>query len=251
MFRGKKHIAPPATKQLNRSPSLYSVIRANNNTVPIILTHFQDIMKGLTLDERVDKLFNLLDSSGNNLISLDELTKGLRDILKISVEDISDSDIVDIFHQMLDSGETEVSRASFDEFIQGGGNRINYRGFFTDCDIDEVSKKYYTSNRLWSTDVADKWVKRTRTDADSVSGVVGKKLAPCKYHQHILRACNLQGVLALVFQMKADIAFAGSKCTIGLKVESQRRLTMAQRALLVLTKAFVSDDKKNQEILFK
>lgn len=116
-----------------------------------------------------------------------------------------------------------------------------------------VRSSYTSPAKIWSTDVADKWLAKTR--AQSGGGPTANKglttLVPTRAHQHILRACNLQAALAEALSIDPDIAFKGSRCTPGLKIESQRRLTMVFRALLALCKAFVSGEPANQALMFK
>jgi hypothetical protein len=76
-------------------------------------------------------------------------------------------------------------------------------------------------------------------------------MKPCKFHQDLLRQCNLQRVLSEAILIDPDIGFKGSQCTIGLKVEGQRRLTLVSRALSMLYKSFVDENSENQEIMFK
>jgi hypothetical protein len=115
----------------------------------------------------------------------------------------------------------------------------NYNGIFVDCD-KSADGKYYRAQHIWHTDVATKWLKKPR-----------EKRVPCSFHQNILRGCNLQSVLREALVIDPDIAFKGSVCTVGLKVESQRRLTLVSRSIFTLYKAFVSENHENQETRFQ
>jgi hypothetical protein len=147
-----------------------------------------------------------------------------------------------------------------------------------DCDKSEDGT-YYRACRVWSTDVATKWLHKAHPNANkshsspasaeeeeaavaapntksrgstsSRSNSNSKNLKPCTYHQNILRGCSLEGVLREAIHMDPDIAFKGSKCTVGLKVESQRRLTVVKRALLALCKGFVAENPENQDLIFE
>jgi hypothetical protein len=174
--------------------------------------------------------------------------------------------------------------------------QANYSGRFTDCD-PSADGTYYRADRVWSTDVAAKWLNKTRplstrietapnasieavaagkSDAAAKDGIRGKhgptagkawqyaevaatggrgvnlgSSKPCKFHQDLLRGSNLQRVLSEAILINTDIAFKGSQCTVGLKVESQRRLTLVLRALAMLYKSFVDENPENQELMFK
>jgi len=165
-----------------------------------------------------------------------------------------------------------------------------------DCD-PSADGTYYRADRIWSTDVAAKWLNKTRplstrietapnasteavaagkTAAAVKNGIRGKhgvtagkawqyaevaatggrgvnlgSSKPCKFHQDLLRGSNLQRVLSEAILVNPDIAFKGSQCTVGLKVESQRRLTLVFRALAMLYKSFVDENAENQELMFK
>jgi hypothetical protein len=100
--------------------------------------------------------------------------------------------------------------------------------------------------------VGSKWKKAAASATAGRNNAVGERLfKPCAFHQNVLRGCNLQTVLSEAIHMDPDIAFKGSKCTVGLKLESQRRLTLVHRALLALYKAFVTANPENQELMFK
>ena len=148
-----------------------------------------------------------------------------------------------------------VRREAFVIFLEGGGCRSNYKGSFRDCDILESQQKPYESNDLWSKDVASKWLDKVRKGPEGAHeehlGKTPEALVPTLFHQQILKACNLQAILseALMF-LDPDIAWKGSRSTPGLKVESQRRLTMVMRGLLSLFKGFVSDCPDNQQSMF-
>jgi len=151
---------------------------------------------------------------------------------------------------------------------------VNYSGQFVDCEKSKDGT-YYRACRVWSTDVATKWLHKAHPNAnnshsspvaeeeeaaaaaqhtksrDSSSSSSSKNLKPCTFHQNILRGCNLEGVLKEAIHMDPGIAFKGSKCTVGMKVESQRRLTLVARALLALCKGFVAENPENQDLIFE
>ena len=182
---------------------------------------------------------------------------------------------------------------------------MDLSGRFIDYD-PSTDGSYYRVDRVWSTDVAAKWLNKTRPLSTrietapnaSIEAVAAGKVAakaafspfpgsaaattttgvritagnawqyvevaatggrainsgsmkPCKFHQDLLRQCNLQRVLSEAILIDPDIGFKGSQCTIGLKVEDQRRLTLVSRALSMLYKSFVDENSENQEIMFK
>jgi len=219
-------------------------LRPQNVLVGTLLTHFQTIMPHVPMDSRVAQLFKQLDSSQDGRLSKDEVRDGIRRILEVNEEEINEDELTSIFDAMRSNGEDYVNYVAFEGFIEGGGENRNYLGQFLDCDRGEEGK-IYSADRIWSTDVASVWTKRIRGEDGN------QPLWPSKYHQHVLRSCNLQAVLFSAFAIEADIAFTGSKCTVALKVESQRRLTQAKTALLTLAKSFVTGDFENQEILSK
>jgi hypothetical protein len=122
--------------------------------------------------------------------------------------------------------------------------KLNYQGYFKETDLQGNT---YECKGLWSLDVAAKWSKGG--DGSAVS--FGGKSCHDHHHQSILRACNLQAVLAEGLVMDHEIAWKGSICTEREKHESERRLTLAKRALLHLATAFVDGNRKNQEVLFE
>jgi len=101
----------------------------------------------------------------------------------------------------------------------------------------------YRSANLWSVDVAGRWGPRL------VRGNAKCLVEP--RHQDILRACNLQAILnECIEAVDPEIAWKGSICTEREKAESERRLTLAKRALLCLCTAFVQGNQENQGLLF-
>lgn len=65
-------------------------------------------------------------------------------------------------------------------------------------------------------------------------------------YQQLLRASSLGEVLSAATRMDVRIAFKGSNGDDGSKVESERRLSLCQRALMVLLAAYVSGNAANQ-----
>lgn len=91
--------------------------------------------------------------------------------------------------------------------------------------------------QVWAFDVATAW---------------GAHAAlPSPAAQATLRSVNLQATLTAAFDLDVELAWKGSVCTVKQKEESERRLTLAKRALLVLARAFVRGNAKNQALVFR
>jgi hypothetical protein len=118
------------------------------------------------------------------------------------------------------------------------GDDSSYCGHFAETDLQGNS---YETKTLWSLDVANKWGPLLRDKSSYIS----------KKNQDILRSSNLQEVLLESVMMDPEIAWKGSICTDREKAESERRLTMVKRALLVCCTMFASKNPRNQEIMFK
>jgi hypothetical protein len=235
----KNKLGKPITKG-----AALSGCRTRSVLVKVLLDHFEETMPDVVMDQRVQDFFGRLDVSKDGNLSKEELSDGIRRILNIGDDKLSDEEIDAVFNEMKDKDEDFVNYVAFEGFIEGGGSNSNYRGYFLDCEKG-LDGKIYSAERIWCTDVAAKWIKKSRGEDG------GPPLTPSPYHQRILRSCNLQSVISAALSMEADIAFTGSRCTVGLKVESQRRLSMVKSAALVLAKHFVTEDEVNQEVMFK
>jgi hypothetical protein len=216
--------------------------RSHNIMVGILVHRFEEMMPEVETDSRVQAFFDKLKLEKLNY---DMLKKGFREVLHLNETEMTEEEMDVVYEAVKEVDSEFVTWETLESFLGGGGRNINYKGIFVDCEAGSDGK-IYEEDRIWSTDVAANWVRQIR-------GQDGKDpLWPCKYHQHILRSCNLQHVLYSALEIESDVAYTGgSQSTIGLKVESQRRLTQAKTALLTLAKAFVTGDHDNQEIMFK
>lgn len=111
-----------------------------------------------------------------------------------------------------------------------------YQHNFKETGLDGVT---YECRNVWSLDVAAKWV-----------GFEAEELE--KRHQNILRALNLQSILAFsLHHLDPDVAFKGIDITEREKHESRYRISMAKRALIVCCTVFAASNDENQRLLFE
>ena len=224
---------------------------AVNKGVSCIVAALGKAFPGVPADMRVLKLFQTVDADCDGSLSFEELRNGMRLLLSISPEVLSDATLEMMQDEFVEEGETEVNASSFGSYLKAQTDGENYRGSFKDCEADAADAggkwagRPYTSVRMWSTDVAAKWLKTAQQGGSA-------RPAPNQFHQEILRACNLPQLLDAALRFDPEIAFTGkAECTMAQKVESQRRITLMLRAMLVLLKAFCVDNPVNQAIVYE
>lgn len=110
--------------------------------------------------------------------------------------------------------------------------------YLKETDLDGVT---YECVGVWSMDVSQKWA----------STMIASSAEIEKRHQDILRACHVQDVLSDALTLDTKTAYKGPIITDREKAESERRLSMVQRALLTLCTAFVTNNRENQEIMVR
>jgi hypothetical protein len=72
---------------------------------------------------------------------------------------------------------------------------------------------------------------------------------PQRFHQDMLRALNLQDILAEALNMDYNLAFKGSICTPEQKVDSRNTILSSQRCLFEIMVLFVANNSENQKLL--
>ena len=138
-----------------------------------------------------------------------------------------------------------------------------FMDYFEETGLDGQT---YKCSKVWSVDVAREWAPRLVKNyaavaggnggGDRKGGRLGLAAATAggieAHHQAIVHACSLGALLREAILLGPNqVAGKGAMCTDRERLESERRLNLAKRALLCCCWAFVEDSAQNQKLLFE